>query len=334
MFTTPLATLKLVALNWAIPFWLVEALLIVIVLPPVVALAMVTAPVRLLRLVTAVDKHVPKLNTPEPSVFKHWLALPSAVGKVKARLLPVTPLCRVSVLLLVLLANTTLPVALLPTPRVRPPAPWIMPSPATVTVLPLSLMIESTMVCAPLNLAKKFVVPPVVVTPPPEPAQLPLVVQMLYVPALRAGKLSVVFATGLVKAKVVVLVPLSATIVLLLLPCSTKLWLVAPTVRVLVGVIVFNAVVAVISLLVPLIAALKLLRAPAAVVAPVPPWLTDSAVVNPEIEVISLFAPLAAAPKFVRAALAVVAPVPPLATVSGLPSVKPVKVGLLLVAIS
>lgn len=61
----------MVALNCAMPFWVVEASLIVMVLPAVLALAMVKVPVKLLRLVTAVVKQAPKLKAPEPLVLRH-----------------------------------------------------------------------------------------------------------------------------------------------------------------------------------------------------------------------------------------------------------------------
>ena len=53
---------------------------------------------------------------------------------------------------------------------------------------------------------------------------------------------------------------------------------------------------------------------PVDVVTPVPPCVTDNAVVRPLRDVISLLAPLTAAPKLVRAFAAVEAPVPPSAT--------------------
>ena len=57
-----------------------------------------------------------KLNTPAPLVFKQSLPLPSAVGKVNVRLLPVAPACRVRVLLLELLLRASLPVTVLALP--------------------------------------------------------------------------------------------------------------------------------------------------------------------------------------------------------------------------
>jgi hypothetical protein len=90
--------------------------------------------------------------------------------------------------------------------------------PPIVTVLPLSVIIESPMVVPAVNLASLFVVPPAVVTPPPTPAQLPTVVHMLYVPAAAVGKLYVTLAVGDWKPSVVVLAPFVAVSVLDALP--------------------------------------------------------------------------------------------------------------------
>ena len=49
----------------------------------------------------------------------------------------------------------------------------------TVTVVPSSEMLELAMAWEALNLASLLVVPPAVVTPVPDPAQLPTVVQMV-----------------------------------------------------------------------------------------------------------------------------------------------------------
>ena len=57
-------------------------------------------------------------------------------------------------------------------------------------------------------------------------------------PAAAVKNRYVTFAVGAWKATVVVLAPLVAVMVLELLPCSVKLWLVAPTVKLLLGVIV------------------------------------------------------------------------------------------------
>ena len=56
-------------------------------------------------------------------------------------------------------------------------------SPLTVTVVPLSVIIESAIVWLPVNLARELAVPPGLVTAPPIPVQLPAVVQTSYVPA-------------------------------------------------------------------------------------------------------------------------------------------------------
>ena len=51
----------------------------------------------------------------------------------------------------------------------------------TATVVPLSVIEESPIVPEPVNLASAFVVPPGVVTPPPAPAQLPVLIQIVVV---------------------------------------------------------------------------------------------------------------------------------------------------------
>ncbi len=71
--------------------------------------------------------------------------------------------------------------------------------PATVTVEPSSLMIESPIACAPVNLAMRLVVPPAVVTPPPVPAQLPLLRQTV---PLSSGRVIVRSAVRLAMARV------------------------------------------------------------------------------------------------------------------------------------
>ena len=58
----------------------------------------------------------------------------------------------------------------------------------------------------------------------------------------------------------------------------------------------------------------RLVIRPVLVVVPVPPWATLSGVVRPVRLVMSLLAPLPAAPRAVRAPLAVVEPVPPFAS--------------------
>lgn len=65
----------------------------------------------------------PHDKTPDEFVLRHCPEDPSAVGSVNVRFDPVTPLCKVRVLLLVLLYKTILPVALLPTPTLSPPDP-------------------------------------------------------------------------------------------------------------------------------------------------------------------------------------------------------------------
>jgi len=88
--------------------------------------------------------------------------------------------------------------------------------------------------------------------------------------------------------------PLVAVTVLLALPCRVNCWLVEPTVRAALGVMVFRAVVLVMSLLAPFTAAPRLLLAPAAVVAPVPPLPNAKALLrvrpaNVGLEVVAMF---------------------------------------------
>jgi hypothetical protein len=111
--------------------------------------------------------------------------------------------------------------------------------PPIVTALPLSVIMESTIELLPLNLAIAPDVPPTVVTPPPVPAQLPTVVQMSYVPAAAVSRRYVTLAVGVWNDIVVTFAPLVAEMVLLALPCTRKLCVVAPTVSDEVGVNVF-----------------------------------------------------------------------------------------------
>src|SRR5262245_13684128 len=73
--------------------------------------------------------------------------------------------------------------------------------------------------------------------------------------------------------------------------------------------------------------------APWAVLALEPPCAIDNAVVKPLRLVMSLLAPLAAAPRLLRAVAALLALVPPLATDRGEVKVRPAKVGVDVVAI-
>jgi hypothetical protein len=77
-------------------------------------------------------------------------------------------------------------------------------APAMVAVEPSSLMIESPMPVPEVNLAKVPLVPPPVETLPPL-AQLPAVVQTLYVPAVAGWNRYVTLAVGAAKPNVVVL---------------------------------------------------------------------------------------------------------------------------------
>lgn len=65
---------------------------------------------------------------------------------------------------------------------------------------------------------------------------MPLVVQIVYVPALKAGKFRVVLATGFVKATTVVFAPLVALKLVVAPPCKVKVWLDEPTVSAPPGV--------------------------------------------------------------------------------------------------
>lgn len=62
-----------------------------------------------------------------------------------------------------------------PVPIVKPPEPWIISSPPIVMTEPDSVIIESPIVVAPVNLARAPLVPEPLILPPD--AQLPLVVQ-------------------------------------------------------------------------------------------------------------------------------------------------------------
>jgi hypothetical protein len=154
----------LVLLKVAMP--LVEpsaaALLMVTVEPEPEELARVRTPVKPSNEVTPL--HEAKDSTADPLVVKHWPLVPSAVGRVKVKLLLVIPACRLTRL------------ALVPFLKLR--EFWTVVEPAMVTVVPLSLRIESPMVWEPVNLASLLVVPPGVVTPPPKPTQLATEVQM------------------------------------------------------------------------------------------------------------------------------------------------------------
>src|SRR5512146_37647 len=147
MVPEPLSV-KLVVLKVAMP--LVEAsalaLSMVMVERAPVELAGVNAPVRPSRLVTpppGPPVQAEKLNVPEPSVCRQSPLLPSAVGRVKARLLAVTPDCRVRVLALVALFRTMAPVFVLAVPSVRLPAPVTLKVPVTVMALPDWVITES-----------------------------------------------------------------------------------------------------------------------------------------------------------------------------------------------
>ena len=171
-------------LNEAMPLAAVVALSIVTLDPEPEALLSVRAPDKPFKLATpplpppAPDKQAPKLSTPELLVLRQSPAPPSAVGKVKLRLLAVAPDWRVRVLALVEFFRIIEPVVVEAVPTVRE-APVIAAVPVMVRAEPDSLRMESAITLAPVNLAILPVVPPAVVTPPPLPAQLPTVVQIV-----------------------------------------------------------------------------------------------------------------------------------------------------------
>lgn len=183
---TPLAALKLVALKAAIPLVApsAAALLMVMVEPAPEELATVSVPDRPSRETTPpeppplTDKQLAKLSTPEPLVVRHWALVPSAVGKVKVKLLPLTPDCRVTVLLLVEFLKATEPVLVEPVPSVKEPLPCKTSEPLILMTLPLWVMIELAIVWAPVKTGIVPLVPLLlVVTPPARPEQLAAVVQ-------------------------------------------------------------------------------------------------------------------------------------------------------------
>ena len=191
MFTTPLATEKFVLLNCAIPLALVLALSMVIVLPAPLALAIASAPVKLFRLVTALPvKQLGQVMLPAASMLSGLEALtttvPVAFGTVIVLFEPLgvpnTKLLVMPELVLVKVVDVPCTSKLWPVePIVKAPVGVMVftaNTPPMVTVLPLSVIIESPIVCEPVNLGIVLVVPPAVVTPPPVPTQLPAVVQM------------------------------------------------------------------------------------------------------------------------------------------------------------
>lgn len=130
----PLAAEKLVALNWAMPFWVVEASLIVTVLELPVELASVKAPVKLSNEDTPavpppppLVKQVGQVRLPAASKAIGPLALmakvPLAPGIVIVLLLAGALGLNVMVLVLVAFVNTSCPLTLPAVPRVRPLLP-------------------------------------------------------------------------------------------------------------------------------------------------------------------------------------------------------------------
>lgn len=196
-------------LNWAIPFCEVLASLIVIVLPLPVALAIVKAPVRPFKLSTAAAPPPPpplvtqvaQVILPLASMARGPLALtatvPVAFGNVIVLLVPLG-VAKVNVLVVAPLVAVKLVVAAPCKVRFCVVEPIVMAAlgvivftanvPATLTVVPLSVIIESPIVPLAVNLATRLAVPPGVVTPPPTPAQLPTVVHISYVPAAAVSR--------------------------------------------------------------------------------------------------------------------------------------------------
>ncbi len=129
MTPAPLS-LKLVALKAAIPLVAPSALasLMVMVLPPVVALAIEITPLRPLTLVTpppAPPVQAWKLRLPAPSVNRQSPLPPSAAGRKKVRSLAgsVAGACRVTECVPALFKKATEPSLVLAVPRVRLPLP-------------------------------------------------------------------------------------------------------------------------------------------------------------------------------------------------------------------
>lgn len=73
--------------------------------------------------------------------------------------------------------------------------PWTtkLTEPLMVTVPEASEILLSAIAWAPLNLLRRLVVPPLVVTPVPEPAQLPVLKQIVAEPEPGSGNVKVVF---------------------------------------------------------------------------------------------------------------------------------------------
>ena len=109
VLTAPEVTVKLVALKLAIPLATSEALSIVTVAPLPLELANVKTPVKPSKDVTpppAPPVQDANASTPLPLLTKQSLVLPAVVGRVKLKLLELTPLCKVRLLLFVALRKT------------------------------------------------------------------------------------------------------------------------------------------------------------------------------------------------------------------------------------
>ena len=108
--------------------------------------------------------------------------VPLAFGKVTVVLALGALGTKLMLLPLVLFLKTNVPLVVLATPRVtlaEPAVPTFRLPPTVTRPEPLSATIESAMLPELVNLDSLPGVPPVVVTLPPTPAQLPAVVQTL-----------------------------------------------------------------------------------------------------------------------------------------------------------
>ena len=191
---TPLPlSVKLVALKVAIPLVVPSAAALLMVMVPALPelLASVSTPVWLSRLVTpppAPPVQAPKLNTPLPLLSTQSPLAPAVAGRVRMMLPAGAPDCKVVVKALVPFCKMIEPVLVLAVPRVRLLAPVTVKVPVTVTALPDSLSRESPMVPLAVNLASLPVVP-LPIMPPPLPAQLPVLKQMVAVALPGSGRL-------------------------------------------------------------------------------------------------------------------------------------------------
>ena len=148
----PLAAVKLVPLNWAIPFWVVLATLMVITAPAAVELAILRAPLRPSTLLTTLLlKAKPQLalvcKQTVPDSFGKLMAR-LAVGAVKLTVVVKLPL--VAAILVLASPAMTVGRKLVPTLKVPPlaltlsaPLPWKMGLVTLVVKLGLLIMVAS-----------------------------------------------------------------------------------------------------------------------------------------------------------------------------------------------